>query len=272
MSYEARIVLDSVGPWGDRLVTMLLTYPRIIHSELMTHRVFSRNAESSRAIPVKERIARVLADPFIPESFGRNQRGMQAAAPLTDADASYARLLWTDALQAAIQAAQAMADLEVHKQLANRLLEPFSWITVLVSSTAWGCGGMPGNFMALRNNPLAQPEFQRIARMTKDAIEASEPTLLAEGKWHLPFITDEDRAQTTQRTAIQVSVARCARLSYLTHEGVRDLSKDIELYERLAGADPPHASAFEHVARPGMDRALTGNFVRWEQYRCVVGF
>lgn len=276
MAFSARVVADSVSSAGVRLVSVLATYPRIIHAEVMTHRVFSRNAESSRAIPVERRIESITIDPFIPAVFGKNQRGMQAGSPLDKVEGTYAERAWRESLAAALEAARELARQGVHKQLANRVLEPYSWITTLITATQWGLCGMPGNFGALRLSPLAQPEFQTIAGLIQEAIYASSPDYMgpALNQWHTPFMSAEEVDTLPETDLLRVCVARCARLSYLTHEGVRDINKDLELYAKLRDADPPHASAFEHCARPMTNHGTTGwsgNFRGWIQYRQEVG-
>lgn len=264
MAYQATVVADSVSPDGDRLTTMQLCYPRFVHSELMTHRVFSRNAASSRAIPLAKTIERISADPVVPVEWGRNRPGMQADTVLDDDEAAAARLVWLAAADQAIASANRLRELGVHKQIANRLLEPFGWITTIVSGTDWS-----GFFRqrASRFSPLAQPELRRVADLALDAYEASDPTPLGVGEWHCPLIQpDEVFADVEQ--AKEVSAARCARVSYLSHDGTRDAQRDLELYRRLVSARPMHASPLEHVATPSVPgRPAPGNFTGWRQFR-----
>lgn len=256
MSYSASVICDSVNPAGSRLTSMALTYPRFVHSELMTHRQFSRSSSSSRAIPISTFIARVLEDPVVPVHLGRNQPGMQAGATLSEADAALAVETWLDARDNAVESARTMARLGVHKQVVNRLLEPWMWITVLVSATEWG------NFFALRCSPLAQPEIERIATMARDARDASTPQALGWGQWHLPYLD----IRTDSAVQAEASTARCARVSYLTHEGKRDLAKDIALARSLVAAG--HMSPFEHVARADREESSRSNYhPSWHQYR-----
>lgn len=273
--YQARILTDSVSPEGIRLTTLEVTLPRIVLAEFNTHRVFSRNSASSRAIPVEKRIAAVEANPFIPESFGKNQKGMQAGDALSGTDDERARTAWLRACEEACRNAKTLAELNVHKQLANRLLEPFSWTTIIVTATEWA------NFFALRCNPKAQPEIRRAAELMREAMAASTPVLRARGEWHLPLIDDLDYEQQilaaptdplkVLERLMQLSVARCARVSYLTHDGKRDPQADFELYRRLASNG--HMSPFEHAARPMTDTELRGpdtfcgNFRGWVQHR-----
>ena len=151
MPFSARVLLDSVSPGGARLVTMELRYPRFIHAEMMTHRMFSRNAGSSRAIPIKKMIAAVREDPAMPVHWGQNQSGMAARRELSGTALDAAQRVWKDALDAALAAAERLSDqdIDLHKQLVNRLLEPFAWITVIVTATEWA------NFFTQRLHPDA---------------------------------------------------------------------------------------------------------------------
>lgn len=263
MAYNARVLCDSKSPDGVRLTTLEVTFPRIVLSEFNTHRVFSRNSASSRAIPVEKRIAAVEADPFVPESFGKNQRGMQSSVDLAISEANLAKGIWMVACRDAVSHARALANLGVHKQLANRLIEPYCWQTVIVSATEWD------NWISLRCNPDAQPEIRDVAEMMRDVMAASTPQALDYGEWHLPLVgiddDDEDicmawdicRENYGDREGLQeevvkllckVSIGRCARVSYLTHDGKRDLQADVDLCERLMKSG--HLSPMEHIARP----------------------
>lgn len=260
MGYSAKVILDSVSTNGQRLTTIEATYPRMIHSELMTHRVFSRNAASSRAIPVKKLLGRVMEEPYIPEKWTKNQAGMQGFELIDNPEEAIK--VWLQARDSAHEAASKLAlDLDVHKQLANRLLEPFAWITVIITATDWQ------NFFKLRCDPAAQPEFQKIAKMIQEGYDASTPTLLQCDQWHTPYI-QRDEQHFDWHTKLKLATARCARVSYLTHDGKRDMEADINLYTRLLTGN--HWSPFEHCARPAHDfesYALCGNFNGWVQFR-----
>ena len=244
MAYSAKIVTDSVSEVGDRLTTMEVTFPRMVLAEFNTTRVFSRNSASSRAIPVEKQLQRIMDDPFIPVWWGRNQSGMQADHELGGYDLEQARAEWLVARDSAVNHVQRLLELGLHKQITNRLLEPFMWHTVIVTATEWS------NFFALRANPMAQPEIRVIAEMMRDLYDESEPALVKGGEWHLPLIQPEERDGVFEfsEEARKISAARCARVSYLTHDGKRDLEADLKLYDRLAGAG--HMSPFEHVATP----------------------
>ncbi len=273
---EAKIICDSLAPSGVRLTTFVLTYPRFIHSEFMTHRVFSRNASSSRAIPVKKQIQMVIDNPAVPLAFTKNQKGMQGGEPLDAAQSDLALGAWLQARDRAVIQAQLLADLEVHKQYANRILEPWAHITVVCTATEWD------NFFALRCHEAAQPEIHALADKMYELYIINTPTHLEEGEWHLPFVNPEDAVESintyltaknlsviTEAFALKMSVARCARVSYLNHDGKKStLEQDLELYNRLVGSAPIHASPAEHQAMAiGDPNTRSGNFRGWIQYR-----
>ena len=257
MAYNARVVCDSIGPHGIRLITIEVTYPRFVHSELLTHRVFSRNSSSSRAIPIEKMIQRVISDPVMPVSWGKNQRGMQAGADLSGDELAAAQIAWLRGRDAAVETARAMATAGLHKQVVNRVLEPWMWITTLITATEWD------NFFAQRCHPDAQPETRVAAELIRGAMAASVPT---HRRWHMPYITaDDDEFDLGSLPAL--SVARCARVSYLTHDGKRDPEADLDLHGRLIKARPPQWSPFEHVAEVAQTTDFIGNFRGWRQYR-----
>ena len=243
-----------------RLTTFVLTYPRFIHSEFMTHRVISRNASSSRAIPVSKFIEAIKNNPAMPSAFTKNCKGMQANDVVEDQ--TEAQKIWLEARDSMLSYVQRLSDLGVHKQHANRLLEPFQHITVVASATDWS------NFFALRCHKDAQPEFQELAKAMYSLYTARIPKVLELGEWHLPFVTPEERLKFPIDDLITMSVARCARVSYNTHDGTeQSLEKDKDLYMRLVGNAPIHASPTEHQAQCVSTRDTYGNFRGWLQYR-----
>jgi thymidylate synthase ThyX len=277
---QAKVVLDSISTRGHRLTTFELTTWRFVLAEFNTHRVFSRNSASSRAIPFSKQVERVRNHPAVPVSFPAEQRGMQGGEEL--ANRAYAESAWLAARDRAVDSAESLADLGVHKSVVNRLLEPFMWHTIIVTATDYD------NFFALRSHPMAQPEIRVTSDQMRAAYNASTPTALGLGEWHMPYIdgADYDAAANLVapgQTSIkglnhgrisellrQVSAARCARVSYLTHDGRRSLEADITLYKRLTGARPPHSSPLEHVATPSFADTVPGNFRGWYQLRHIV--
>lgn len=264
----AEIVADSIAPGGARLTTFKLVYPRFIHAELMTHRAFSRNASSSRAIPVSKVLAAVSLDPATPGYWGRNQTGMQARQDLERGPAAACRGVWRLAARSAVKSSREMMEFGLHKQIANRVTEPFQYMSVVVSATEFE------NFFALRCHPDAEPHFNELAWKMADLYYGTGVVKsVGAGDWHLPFVTADEIAEHGQDVCLRFSVARCARVSYKNHDGSDpDAKKDLALYARLVRGDledwePGHMSPTEHQARALDDMTQSGNFRGWMQYR-----
>ncbi len=271
MAFKATILADSISSRGHRVTTMEIVFPRIVLSEFNTHRMLSRNTASSRAIPVDKQIERVMSEPFIPHYWGAREAGMQATSEIDEADIEQAKKEWLAARDDAVRHAKALLALNVHKQLTNRIFEPFMWHTAVVSGTEWS------NFFSLRNNKEAQPEIHAIAELMQAACESSDPTPLGPDDWHLPLIQPEEYDGMFEHTeeARKIAAARCARVSYLTHDGRRDQAADLALYERLTSSG--HMSPLEHVARPLSDAEFAenewrGNFHGWMQLRKLIPY
>jgi len=298
MGFEAKILADSRSPAGYRLTTLEATFPRFVLAEFNTHRVFSRNSASSRAIPIAKQLRRVLEEPYVPTEFGSNQPGMQAGAALAGEKRDLAEREWLHARDDAVRRvlglvadpdaispdddllehlgqveeairhrAQPAEWLNVHKQVANRLLEPFMWHTVIVTATEWE------NFLNLRCHADAQPEIRLVAEKMRTAIDTSNPAELDWSEWHLPLVRPEDREEAPVEDLVKVSAGRCARVSYLTHAGKRDLGADVELHDRLL--ESGHMSPLEHPAQPLSGEELeesewSGNFRGWRPYRKLI--
>lgn len=258
MSITANIICDSIYS-NKRLTTFVLKYPRYIHSELMTHRVFSRNAASSRAIPAKKLINQTINDMAWPVYWGQNQAGMQANSELGGFKLKLVKFLWR--FQAIINVGFAHIEsyLGLHKQLVNRPLEAFTHITTIVTATEFE------NFFALRYHKDAQPEIKELARQMLLKYKESIPKQLNLGEWHIPFIKESEIDNTLEQK-LMGSVARCARVSYLNHDGQEpNLEKDIKLYNTLR--ESGHFSPFEHQACAINTNQWFGNFYGWMQYR-----
>jgi thymidylate synthase ThyX len=294
MGFGALIHADSRSPDGVRLTTFEISFPRCILAELNTHRMLSKSSASSRAIPVEKMLKRVMEDPYIPTSWGKNQKGMQAEQEVNAETAEMAKAHWFELRNEAVWRATMLRDLGIHKQITNRLLEPWLWHTCIVTGTEWS------NFFHLRNNPQASPDFQTIAAMMQELYEELEPEEVDYGEWHMPLVGPEDYeaafeqglaqravdSKALMELLVKVSVARCARVSYLTHDGKRDLQADLELHDRLLTSG--HMSPFEHAARPlteddvfagyasaqpagcPLTAVFSGNFRGWLQYRKLV--
>jgi thymidylate synthase ThyX len=198
----------------------------------------------------------VREDPVLPLTWGRNRAGMQAGDPLPAEAAAQAEAVWLRARDAALQAAQELAALGVHKQLANRILEPWAWMETVLTATDWA------NFLALRCDAAAQPELQALAQLVRLALAQSEPAPQAV---HLPFTTPAERAALPLGRLVRLAVGRLARVSYRNHYGVRDPDADAALHDRIVQAR--HYSPTEHVAWPLAAGGRCGNFRDWCQYR-----
>lgn len=266
--FQAKVIKSSIGVNGGPILTTLqLRYPRFIHAEFLTHRVFSRNASSSRAIPVKKMLAQVWNDPAGPIHWGKNQAGMQARETLAGWRLKVAKSLWNLAGKAMCAAVWGLDKIGLHKQVANRLLEPWQFISVIVTATEWD------NFFALRDHPDAQPEIKALAVAMKMAMNECVPQTLAHGQWHLPYVASSEECDFDTDTQLKISAARCARVSYLTHEGrTPSVKADKELHDKLVGGDPIHASPIEHQAKyvgKVVPKHLRSNLQGWVQYRKV---
>ena len=242
---------------------------RFVLAEFNTHRKFSRNSASSRAIPARKQLERVMTDPAWPIEWPAEQKGMQGGELLQGVDLINAQTMlnkvWLNTCKTVASYLSYPDGEKLHKSLINRLLEPFMWHTVVVSSTEWD------NFFAQRCSTLAQPEIRAVAKCMEEALSASKPQKLMEGGWHYPYINQEELYYWDWQTLVKLSVARCARVSYLTHDGKRDPQADLDLYEKLVSADPGHWSPCEHVARVNPNTFHNGNFdVPFEQWRKVI--
>lgn len=268
----------------ENLWTFELTYPRYIHSEFMTHRMFSRNASSSRAIPVNKVIQQVASNPVIPPKVYMNKAGMvgDVEADTTDTVAFYN--LWLDAATNAVKTAKGMEELGIHKQHINRILEPFQFIHVIVTATEWS------NFFALRLAPDAQPEMQDLANAIYDEMRKFKDQhfgyITRDGDGSLcsvlngdstlitvPYITTDDCELLGDDydfiTIMKISAARCARVSYNNHDGSKpDINKDMELFERLYKGG--HMSPLEHTCLRNIDYVQSANLMGWESLRYLL--
>lgn len=301
---NVKVILDSVSPAGVRLTTVELTYWRAIHSEVLTHRDRARNSASSRAIPFyREKDGEIVQNctyskiantPFIPEFIGYEQKGMQSGDEISGEERVKAEQLINEMRLFNLRKCKELYDLGVHKSIINRYVEPWSYITVVMSATS------QNNFIRLRDHPKAEKHFAKIARMFRKAIETSQPKKLEVGQWHLPYTDVSDwqylyslspegitdlllagnvmgRFNDPKMEIIKrVSSARCARVSYLTHDGKRDMIDDLRLFRSLIHPklkddrddDVIHASPLEHVARAHESGGyVSGPFRGWHQFR-----
>jgi hypothetical protein len=263
---SAKIIADSISPTGERMTTMEIEYPRFILAELNTHRMLSKNSASSRAIPVKAMHDFIMNSPATPVYWGKNQAGMKAKEELQASDLSMAKYLWGKAKEDAIHWAKAMADLDLHKQITNRVTEPWMTMKTVISGTEWN------NIYWLRDHPDAQPEFGVLAKTMRAAHEASTPILLNPGEWHLPYMVikrdkrgeifyrDQEGNELNLEDARIVSASCCAQVSYRKNDDT--LEKAHKIYRQLIESTPAHASPVEHQATP-MD--MDKDPCRWEK-------
>lgn len=270
--YSVKILKDSVGPSGKRITTWELTYPRFVHAELMTHRLFSRNSASSRAIPNKKLRQKVKEAPLTPVFWGKNQAGMGAEEELTGWRLKVARTIWSFAKQVDLFLSWLLAWVGLHKQIANRRVEADMFITIILTATEYD------NWFKLRDHKAAQPEIAKLARMMKVLYDSNQPDVLREGEWHIPLISKEEIDEIFQAwdndcwedmnfidVLKMIATGRCARVSYLTHDGKRDWDEDVRLCHKLRTSG--HWSPFEHVAQALAKPRRVGNFLGWKQYR-----
>lgn len=265
------VIEDSVSQIGrTRLCTLQLRYPRWIHAEFLTHRTFSRNASSSRAIPTSKAIETVRQFPAFFAHVGKNQSGMQAHEEVDAHTQELFKKEWKELANIVADYAERWSgEYGIHKQVASRVLEPFNYISVVVSATQWD------NFFALRAHEDAQPEIQDLAYTMKEAMDKSSPRLLHPGKlsdprvWHLPYVGMHERQHNSINDLLAMSAARCARVSYLTHDKQSPKKEDdIALYKRLVESKPLHASPLEHQAYAAAATQPSANFTGgWIQHR-----
>lgn len=312
---SARVIADSITEDGHRLTTFEATCWRPVLAENNTHRMFSRNSASSRAIPVTKQLDRFDSDFAAPIVWPKEQKGMQGGSNLEGQALIEAHILWEDLASfvystiASYVEAHPDPETRLHKSMLNRWLEVGLWQTQVISATQW-----EGYFWQ-RCHKDAEPHIRAMAEAMEVALSGSTPRLLSEGEWHLPYWGENgghendwddaaglvyDPVESPDKlnadlleVAKRCSTARCARSSYMTQSGARDIKEDLDLYARLTSNrvgsdDPPHASPLEHVATPWSDNThdvilpngekmgplpRLGNFVGWLQLRHdVLGF
>lgn len=262
----AKVICDSVSETGKRITTFELEYNRYIHAELLTHRMLSKNCSSSRAIPIEKMLGYIENNMAVPVYLGRNKSGMQAVEEIEYKEP--ALRFWKNSFVGVKSTVNLLTNLGLHKQIANRLTEPYQMMKVVVTATEWD------NFFNLRIDKDAQPELVLLADKMFNAMQGSTPKTLKAGQWHLPyveiendgysnsheyFIYDEDKSNSETNgymyktpllleDAIKISVASCAAVSYRTEN--MTLAKADKIFDMLINAETLHSSPFEHVAMP----------------------
>lgn len=261
MTIKATIIQDSSSR-GNRITTVELEYPRFIHAELLTHRLFSRNAASSRAVPIEKMLEHISSTPAEPVHWGINQAGMSAKEQLTGQALINAKAWWYSAKDSAVEWARIMSKGGGHKQWINRVTEPFQTMKTIVTATEYG------NWFDLRDHEDAQPEIHALATATRIAMKNSVPVQLLPGEWHTPYVDrkegpemlhyfDTTGVEISLEDAIMISASSCAQVSYRKTDG--SLEKAKLVYDRLVGATPRHSSPFEHQASP-----VQNNVINWD--------
>lgn len=280
---SAKLVLHSINPDGQPLLTWLLTYPRFFHQDILTHRQFSKNCASSRAIPVNVFIEAVRKEPATPIYWGLNRAGMGACEEVEDKEG--AKAWWLEACELALKQAEKGRDLKLAKEIVNRVIEPYQHMTTLLSGTSFD------NFYDLRRSQPngAQPEFMALTDMMIDIHEKSTPVQLNWGEWHIPLVDQDDydrahihvlkRVETlptfsleeiearTKSTILKMATARAARTSYTKHDKICTIDDDIVRFESLKTSK--HMSPFEHCAK-AVQNEHSSNFVGYRQLRKFV--
>lgn len=282
-----KVIAHSISVEGIPIITMHMRYWRAILAEVNTHRQFSRNTRSSRAVPTEKMITEIICDPFIPRHWGKNQKGMQATeecdAPVFVEGFNHFDMIdctydsenrvsaWLGARDQAVKFAKGFSDAGYHKQIVNRLVEPFMWTDSLITSTNWA------NFFNLRDHKDAEPHFRDLAQLAKEAKDKSSATLLGKDEWHLPYIKDEELE--LNHDLRKISAARCARISYAPFDGDSSIERELERYKLLVDNQPVHASPVEHQATPDFFDDKYGhweneeehrNFYGWRQFRAMI--
>lgn len=293
---KAKVLADSINENNVRVTTFELEYPRMITAELLTHRVLSRNSSSSRAIPVDKMLEEIDRNPAAPSHWGKNQAGMQANEELDGPELQAAKDIWNEAKREAISNARAMHQVKAHKQIVNRLTEPFQNIKVVATATDWE------NFFWLRDHADAQPEIMLLAKAMRHARDESIPERLYPGEWHVPYVStirdergtrryyDDLGKSITVATALMISASCCAQVSYRKTDTSPEKAEVI--FRRLIESEPCHASPVEHQALCFDTKACishspitwhkgvthvdrngslwSGNFREWVQYRQLI--
>ena len=300
---KAKIIADSISVHTDtRLTTYELEFPRWILAEVNTHRIASKNGASSRAIPFDRMVELCRTNMALPVHWGKNQAGMVAQEEIADYQQGFAAAIWAKARESAIEHATDLHKMGVHKQICNRLLEPFMMMKMVFSATSYK------NLFELRAHPDAQPEFQDLAYKMQDAYNMSLPIPMKMGEWHLPYVEisrdlEDDRLvyssngkEIDLKTAVKLSASLCAQVSYRRQDDT--IEKAIQVFDRLITSKPLHASPMEHQASPmfkhfkengpnseanngigdnirfltsmNLTDQFSGNLKNWSQYRQIL--
>ena len=258
---------------GIRFLSFEIEYPRFILAELNTHRMLSKNSSSSRAIPIKAMHDAIRSNTARPIHFGKNQPGMQAAEELDQASKESVIRVWDAARDSAIALSAVLSDIGAHKQIANRVTEPYQMMKTVLSGTEFA------NLKWLRHHSDAQPEFYELLDVMIDAENNSSPVELYPGEWHLPYVEAErnqfgaleyfsaTREPISLFDAKKISASCCAQTSYRKNDD--SLEKAQMVFARLIESQPCHSSPVEHQATPMKEHVVLGGAdlypERWEE-------
>jgi len=264
---SAKIIADSISPNLSRLTTWELEFPRFVLAQITRHRVFSFSVASSRAIPTQKLIDTILTKPAMPVYYGENRPGMVAINEIDPKTIEEFRELWLEALGYACDVASKMNKLNVHKQIVNRILEPWMTVRAIVSGTEFD------NFYKLRCHDDAQPELAELAYLMRESQRNSIPTRMSWDdehlSWHIPYVDEYERRLYGLKISLKISTARCARVSYMRNHEKTSIEQDIALHDKLV--ESGHWSPLEHIAQCVWDNDTTSNFSEeWKQYRKVL--
>lgn len=236
---SVKVIAHSMNANNDvEAITYELEYPRYIHGELLTHRVFSRNSQSSRAVPVASvyEINKYYVKPIY---FGKNKAGMSSVDELDPDSRAKAEAIWDEIAQASFRASEELSKLGLHKQWANRITEPYSKIKTVLTTTELS------NFFNLRTeNVVVMPELEYLALKMQQAYKDSKPNYLGTNEWHLPYVTQEDLDNYNITTCVKISASCCAQVSYRKLDNSVD--KALDVYHKLVNSGTLHGSPFEH--------------------------
>ena len=250
---QVKVIQDSINTSGDRMITYEIETYRYIWAEVLTHKMLVKNAQSSRAVPVKS-VASVNEQNYVePIVWGKNKAGMSSSEELEGDKLEEAKKLWNIAAVNAFNSSRLLSDIGLHKQVSNRITEPFSRIKAVISGTEWD------NFFWLRTDEEAvQPEFYDLAWKMLDARNQSTPFLLRQNELHVPYIERQVEAkdglvhyysnnkEVSMQDAMKISASCCCQVSYRKLDST--YAKAMEIYDKLFSGPKPHLSPTEHQA------------------------
>ena len=265
----AKVIAHSISSvTGQELITFELEFWRGVLAEFNTHNALSKNTSSSRAIPVPSMNENILADIGMPYRFGKQNTGMQDlgehdAPVIVGGIEMSAKEAWTAAVKTMVMFSEAFHEAKYAKQICNRLTEIGQTCKVVMTATDLD------NFYWLRDHYMADPTIEALAKAIKAAHEASTPTELDPGEWHVPYYNDGiwkpyktleihpvtvvDVFGHSLEHALTISASCCAQVSFRslndTIEKARKVVEKLNLNGEEPG-QPVHASPVEHQGSP----------------------